>query len=273
MCVVVFRRFIARFIVVLILGGCAQRQALALTHGGQERIVLALWARRHSPNVDSSPSFVAYESGLVVYKRESRGSAPRFFAVTLPPGERLSLWGADRLADLAHLEERYPAHYLGDGEYFVDSNTGAVRYALQWRDANGLLRQVVVYGLLEEGKDHPDRRETPPPFLGMVDSLLGFAALEAKPLEVDSVVLVLSRMQLSKAPVQWPSSWPEPHHEGTNDWAEVRLPGRQYREAFEWAAGLSREGLGVRFDDTTWGVDVNVDLPGNPVQYRKSAAQ
>ncbi|WNG35135.1 hypothetical protein F0U61_16840 [Archangium violaceum] len=249
-------------VLCLVLVGCSSssRVIMSRDEGAQGIPTLVLWSIEVSPNVDHSPRFAVYPSGIVIYRQEARAEeVPRYKQARVSSEQYARLAGSERLEILTYLEE----------SYMVSDATEAPSNIIQWRTRENRVRQREVLGPLGAGAV-VERARTPSAFLSLFDAMASFDAPDARTYVPEAVEVILRRAR-SGDTVSWPPEWPEPRPSGAvtdNESPEERLvavfPGSRFGEVLEWVSEHHKAGRIVAYKGQIYVAYVRAVLPGNP---------
>ncbi|WP_375761391.1 hypothetical protein [Corallococcus exercitus] len=224
---------------------------------------LVLWKRCPSPCLDRSPRLAIYPDGTLIYASlHALPDAPAFRQAHLTRGQLEQLLSPKRMQAM---EELLPAYFVSNGLHAPD-------HIIQWRTADGSLRQVEVNGLLEGPGEHPERDQAPHAFLDLFDALTAFHAPDAtRYVPVATQVDLWALKSAVGTSVEWPASWPQPMPDSEEavpvEERDLRafLPGQSFGEVYHWIWSNQDAGKVVGFQGRIYWPMIRAVLPGAPV--------
>jgi hypothetical protein len=205
-----------------------------------------------------SPTFAAYDDGLIIFRRVNDNGEVEFASVQLSPEKLDTL-----LADFGVTD----AFYKLDQYYDTVGKTDQVSSVITVFDEEGIRKQVSVYGDLRQ--DDEARRNAPAAYLKAYDTIDQYSPAEAKTWLPAQFEVVLWPYGNASGVANWPKDWPgldDPSTIGRDDVYSLYLDMDQY-ERFQ---KLTKDASAVRLDGKTWAFTVRFPFPH---EHQVSASQ
>ena len=193
-----------------------------------------------------NPTFVLYEDGMVIFKKERRSSES--FSAQLTPEQMHALLGELNVKEFLTLEEAYSTNN------HLEQPGTVIKY---WQDH--AMKRVMVSGQIRESAE--DRNRAPQAFLRMFDRLTGFHHENARVWVPETLEIhVIPYTNSEGIPVAWPKDWPDLDDETTKDTTEYIGTGESYnlylsgdrREEFEQLLSNLAEKQAVLMNGRQW---------------------
>jgi hypothetical protein len=196
-----------------------------------------------------SPTFAAYDNGLIIFKRVNDNGDAEFVSVQLSPERLDSLLADFGLSD---------AFYKLDKDYETVGKTDQPSSVITVFDEQGIRKQVSVYGDLRQ--DEEARRNAPAAYLKLYDSIDQYHPAEAKTWLPEQFEVVVWLYDNAGDSVNWPKEWPGLDDASTvkrDDVYSLYLDMDQY-ERFQ---KLTKDASALKIDGKTWAFMVRFPFP------------
>lgn len=145
-----------------------------------------------------SPSFVLYDSGLIIFIKKTGKDQYGYFSVQLSPDKTQTLFADLVSKDEIHLLEKYY-----ELTYWTDQITNRF-----WIRTGDTYKKVEAYGHLQREKEVRDN--APAALLRLYDNIKAFDPPEAKPWRPEKMELMFWGYDYAPdKSVVWPVGWPD----------------------------------------------------------------
>jgi hypothetical protein len=227
----------------------ATPEATPATEGPHLRLMLKEFDPWRMVLGSDSPTFAAYDDGLIIFKRVKDNGDVAFASVQLPPEKLDTL-----LADFGVTD----AFYKLNDYYETVGKTDQPSSVITVIDERGATKQVSVYGSLRQ--DEEARRNAPAAYLKAYDSIDQYDPAAAKTWLPEQFEVVLWAYDHASDAVNWPKDWP-----GLDDPTTIRRD-EVYSlyvdmDQYERFQKLVKDGSALKLDGKTWAFTVRFPFP------------